>query len=447
MQINVECALSLPVHVIMPFWDKHNKLTMTRILYTTLLYLALPFILLRLLWRSLRAPAYRHRIRERFGLVTPTSIDIWLHAVSVGEVIAATPLVKQLQRQFPKSTIAITCMTPTGSRQIVANFGDTVVHHYLPYDYPFAIKRLLRRWSPKLLIIMETEMWPNLLYHTARRRTPILLANARLSPKSYAGYRWIRWLTKPMLSHITLLAAQAKADAMRYHRLGLATDKIVVTGNIKFDLIIPTGLTDQANQLRHTWGSTRPVWIAASTHKGEDELILAAFADIKRQIPDMLLIIVPRHPERFTDVTQLCQKSQWQVTKRSQMQQVNPTTDILIGDTMGEMLLFYAASDVALVGGSLIPHGGHNLLEPAALKLPIISGSHTFNFTAIHRLLAQMDAITIVHTAQELAEHVVLLVQDTVTSHTMGARAQQVVRANQGALAQHINLIHHLMTS
>jgi 3-deoxy-D-manno-octulosonic-acid transferase len=420
---------------------------MTRILYTTLLYLALPFILLRLLWRSLRAPAYRHRVRERFGLVPPTSIDIWLHAVSVGEVIAAVPLVKQLQRQLPESTIAITCMTPTGSRQIKANFGDTVVHYYLPYDYPFAVKRLLRRWSPGLLIIMETELWPNLLYHTARQHIPILLANARLSPKSYAGYRWIRWLTRPMLSHITLLAAQAKADATRYHRLGLAADKIVVTGNIKFDLVIPPDLTEQANQLRHTWGSSRPVWIAASTHKGEDEIILSAFADIKRQIPDMLLIIVPRHPERFADVIQLCQKSPWQVAKRSQMQQVNSTTDILVGDTMGEMLLFYAASDIALVGGSLIPHGGHNLLEPAALKLPIISGPHTFNFTAIHRLLAQRDALLIVHTAQELAEHVIVLIQNTAAGHAMGARAQQVVRANQGSLAQHINLIHHLLKS
>ncbi|NKB46240.1 MAG: 3-deoxy-D-manno-octulosonic acid transferase [Legionellales bacterium] len=422
---------------------------MIRILYTFLLYCLLPVILLRLWWRSRHVPTYGQRIKERFGFIPiPTHpIDIWLHAVSVGEVIAALPLIKQLQQQDPTLTIAMTCMTPTGSQQIIERLGSSVVHHYLPYDYPMAIKRLLRRWSPKLLIIMETEMWPNLFHYTAKNQIPILLANARLSPKSYRGYRWIRYLTRPMLEKLSLLAAQAQADADYYRQLGAPSQKIVVAGNIKFDLTIPTDLTIRAKQLRCVWGETRSVWIAASTHTGEEEKILTAFTQLKSYIPDLLLILVPRHPERFHEVTQLCQTHPWQVANRSQMKTLTPTTDIMVGDTMGELMLLYAASDVAFVGGSLIAHGGHNLLEPAALKLPVITGPHTFNFTAIHQLLTQANALSVVTTPEQLIENVRQLITDENQRQTLGTRAWQVVRANQGALAQHIQFIQHLLHS
>ncbi len=373
---------------------------------------------------------------------------LWVHAVSVGETQAALPLIKALQQHYPHMTLVVTTMTPTGSARVRAALGDTVFHVYAPYDLPGAVQRFLQRTHPRVAIIMETELWPNLIHGCQQRGIPVIVANARLSVRSAAGYQRVARLTRDTFQQITVIAAQAQADAQRFIALGADPARVAVTGNIKFDITPTPDVREHAAALRRSWGAQRPVWIAASTHASaagsEDEQVLAAFATLRLTLPDALLVLVPRHPERFAKVAALCREQGYNVTRRSEQKAGNAdlsSTDIYIGDSMGELMIFYAASDVAFVGGSLIPHGGHNLLEPAALGIPVLTGPHTFNFAEISRLLLDAGAARQVNNPAELAEAVIACLQNDTLRRTTGEQGQRLVEHNRGALAKLLVII------
>jgi 3-deoxy-D-manno-octulosonic-acid transferase len=414
---------------------------MNRTLYTLLFHLGLPLIALRLFLRGRKAPAYRQRIGERFafGLSALQPGGIWVHAVSVGESIAAAPMVRALRARYPQLPITVTCMTPTGSERIQALFaGDALIQHcYLPYDLPWAASRFLNRARPKLAVIMETELWPNHIHQCALRGIPVALANGRLSVRSARGYGRFAKLTAPMLAEMSLLAVQTEAEAERFRSLGARPECVTVTGSIKFDLTIDPALLDRAAALRSDWQAVdRPVWIAASTHAGEDEIILAAHQQLLTRHPDALLILVPRHPERFNGVFELCGKVGLNTVRRSTAAPVNDTTQVLLGDTMGELLFLYALADIAFVGGSLVANGGHNLLEPAALGKPVLAGPHLFNFLEIAAQLREAGALREAADAQQLADTVGELWQKPEEAEQMRTAAAAVMQRNQGALGR-----------
>ncbi|WNF46329.1 lipid IV(A) 3-deoxy-D-manno-octulosonic acid transferase [Pseudomonas sp. SG20056] len=417
---------------------------MNRSLYTLLFHLGLPLVAGRLAWRAWQAPAYAKRVGERFALGLPPLKPggIWLHAVSVGESIAAAPLVRELLARYPQLAITITCMTPTGSERIQAMFGGSeyagrVQHCYLPYDLPWAAARFLDRVQPKLAVIMETELWPNHIHQCAKRGIPVALANGRLSERSARGYARFANLTAPMLAELNLLAVQTALEAERFRSLGAQPECIEVTGSIKFDLTIDPALLTRATALREQWQAThRSVWIAASTHAGEDEIVLAAHREMLTHNPDALLILVPRHPERFNTVLELCQRQGFSTRRRSTGEAVQAADQVLLGDTMGELLFLYALADIAFVGGSLVANGGHNLLEPAALGKPVLSGPHLFNFLEIAAQLRAAGALSEVVDADGLAQRVAQLWREPEAAQAMRNAGLAVMQANQGALAR-----------
>jgi len=417
---------------------------MNRSLYTLLLHLGLPLLAGRLAWRAWRAPAYAKRIGERFacGLPPLKPGGIWLHAVSVGESIAAAPLVRELLARYPDLPITISCMTPTGSERIQALFGGAeyagrVQHCYLPYDLPWAAARFLDRLQPRLAVIMETELWPNHIHQCGKRGIPVALANARLSERSARGYARFAKLTAPMLAELDLIAAQTAVEAERFRSLGARPECVEVTGSIKFDLQIDPELLSRAAAQREQWqAQARPIWIAASTHAGEDEIVLAAHRELLKQWPEALLILVPRHPERFGSVFELCQRQGFSTRRRSSGEAVAAADQVLLGDTMGELLFLYALADTAFVGGSLVANGGHNLLEPAALGKPVLSGPHLFNFLDIAAQLREAGALSEVVDAQGLARRLERLWREPEAARAMGEAGLRVMQANQGALAR-----------
>ena len=412
---------------------------MNRTLYTALFYLGLPLVAIRLWLRARKAPAYAKRIGERFTLGMPTLQPggIWVHAVSVGESIAAAPMIRALLERYPALPITVTCMTPTGSERIQALFANEtrIQHCYLPYDLPCAAARFLDRVQPKLAVIMETELWPNHIHQCAKRGIPVALANGRLSQRSAKGYGRLRKLTAPMLAEMSLLAVQTEAEAQRFRDLGARPETVEVTGSIKFDLTIDPQLLQRAADLRSQWqAQDRPVWIAASTHEGEDEVVLDAHRRLLANHPDALLILVPRHPERFNSVFDLCQREGFATVRRSTGANVDAQTSVLLGDTMGELLFLYALADSAFVGGSLVPNGGHNLLEPAALAKPVLSGPHLFNFLDIAAQLREAGALAEVDDAEGLAVEVQRLFELPRDAQRMAEAGLAVMRRNQGAL-------------
>ncbi|WP_207849134.1 MULTISPECIES: lipid IV(A) 3-deoxy-D-manno-octulosonic acid transferase [unclassified Pseudomonas] len=412
---------------------------MNRTLYTALFYLGLPLVAIRLWLRSRKAPAYAKRIGERFSYAMPSLQPggIWVHAVSVGESIAAAPMIRALLQRYPQLPITVTCMTPTGSERIQALFaGEPRIQHcYLPYDLPCAAARFLDRAQPKLAVIMETELWPNHIHQCAKRGIPVALANGRLSERSARGYGRLRKLTTPMLAEMSLFAVQTEAEARRFRDLGARAETVEVTGSIKFDLTIDPQLLQRANELRGQWQALeRPVWIAASTHEGEDEVVLDAHRRLLANYPNALLILVPRHPERFNAVFELCQREGFATVRRSTGANVEANTSVLLGDTMGELLFLYALADSAFVGGSLVPNGGHNLLEPAALAKPVLSGPHLFNFLDIAAQLREAGALAEVDDAEGLAVEVQRLFELPRDAQRMAEAGLAVMRRNQGAL-------------
>ena len=417
-----------------------------RALYTFTMYLVTPVIIYRLAARGLRLRGYFSRWLERFGYFTPPAGDgaIWVHAVSVGEVNAASPLVDALRQRFADRPMVVTTVTPTGSDRVRQLWGDGVFHVYLPYDLPAAVGRFLNRVRPAIAVIMETEIWPNLYFECDRRGVPIILANARLSEKSLRGYGPARPLASQAVQRVRMVAAQSQADAERFRSLGAQAANLEVVGNLKFDLRLPETIVEEARERRVHWGAQRPVWIAASTHEGEEWPVVEAHARILRRFPDALLLIAPRHPERFKPFSQLCRGHGFSTASRSEHQLPGVGIQCFVIDTLGELVPFLACADVAFVAGSLDPIGGHNVLEPAALGVPVLVGPHTFNFAEVTDLMLERGAALRIQDPDSLAAAVQQLFADSARRQRMGETARDAVAKARGAVQrtlQHIEAI------
>jgi 3-deoxy-D-manno-octulosonic-acid transferase len=415
-----------------------------RRLYTLLVCLAAPIAFVILLWRGVRDRGYWQGLGERFGFggaLPGDSHSIWVHAVSLGEVSAAAPLVRGLQRRHPATPLVLTCATPTGRARAMALFAGDVDIRYLPYDLPGAMRRFLRRVRPQRLVIMETELWPNLFHECARQGVPIVLASARLSEKSVARYRRCGSLFRDLFAHEVLIGAQSATDAARFAAIGADPLRIHVVGNVKFDIGIDAQAAIEGRNLRSRLFATRPVWIAGSTHEGEEEQVLAAHEELRRQLPEALLVLAPRHPNRFDAVAGLLIRRGDAYMRRSADCPAASGQGIFLLDTIGELLKFYAAADVAFVGGSLVPIGGHNLLEPAALGLPVLTGPADGNARQIAVMLTDRGAVRRVADAHELAVALNQLLADPALRSRMGALGREAVAANRGSVARVLELI------
>lgn len=414
---------------------------MVRLLYSLLFYCLTPLILLKLWRRGRQSPAYRRRWGERFGFV-PRCIGerpIWIHAVSFGETMAIIPLVEKLLAENPQIPVFITSMTPTGSECVTTHFGDRVGHAYCPYDLPGALSRFHRRIQPRSCVIVETELWPNLIHSCAKRHVPVLVTNARLSARSAAGYQRFKWLTKPMLQEISAIAVQNQADSARFMALGVADKALQVTGSIKFDIAVPEHM-DEAERLRAAWGADRPVIIGASTHEDEEAQLLEVFANLQSRYHNLLLILVPRHPERFTTIYDQSVKAGFRTCRRS-VSAPSADCEVYLGDTMGELMMLYSAADIVFVGGSLIERGGHNPLEPAVLAKPVLMGPHVYNFQHIVATMEQALALQVVIDAQGLQQVLAELLDHPEHARAMGVRGRNYIDANRGALDQQLALL------
>lgn len=406
---------------------------MLQFIYSQLIRLILPFILLRLWWNGRRAPDLRRNWHQRLGLVPAMrGAVVWVHAVSVGETIAAAPMIRRLLARNPGITILMTAMTDTGLAQAQKMFGDQVHYAYAPYDTPGAIRRFMDRVNPRILVIMETEIWPNMIRQCRARRVPVFLINARLSERSARGYERVRGLAAPIMRSISWVAAQAEKDAERFRRIGVAPAKVAVTGSVKFDVDIPEDVRAAAAELRQKLAG-RPVWIAGSTHGSENDDLLAAHGRVLTDHPNALLILVPRHPDRFEPVAERAVKEGLTLARRSRGEDPG-RAQVYLGDTMGELMMLYGASDLAFVGGSLIKRGGHNPLEPAGWGIPVFSGPHIFNFETIYQRLLDDRGVKLVADADDLAAHVSSLFSDDKERQAIGQRALAVVNKNRGAL-------------
>ena len=418
-----------------------------RFFYTIIFYLLLPFILLRLWIKNRHNPAGLQFWYERLGIglrLAPSG-GIWLHAVSVGESLTAIPLIKALQLRYPAIPIVVTNETINGAERIRVGLGNSVTRLYFPYDLPLILKKFFNKLRPRLLILLETELWPNLLATCHLYQVPVILINGRLSERSARAYRRILPVTQRMLKSINLLAAQFQADADRFMALGLPKDRIHVTGNLKFDLKLPPQLSTEAKKLRAHWGKDRLVWIAASTHPGEEELIAEAFSQVQTCLANGLLVSASSHVARAAQLEYLYRSQGLEVIKRSQQKPCTSTTDVFIGDTMGELLSFYAAADLAFVGGSLVEKGGQNPLEPAAVGLAILTGPYTFNFESITEQLKQRGIEIQVNNAQELAKQVVFLLSNPAKRQQMGMDAKKFVQENKGVVLKQMQLIENFI--
>jgi len=429
------------------YWLSSPGVRPLRLLYTLLMYLATPVIVLRLLTRGMRHGSYHQRWPERFGVFPAPGLSgsLWVHAVSVGEVNAAVPLIKALKQAYPQAPLVVTTVTPTGSERVRQLFGDSVFHVYLPYDLPFAVRRFLQRVRPRLAIIVETEIWPNLYFACHRRGIPLMIVNARLSERSLRGYRPARGLVRAALRCVSLVSAQSRTDAARYRMLGAPTERIVVSGNLKFDMPVPDHARSKGEALRAQWGPLRPVWMAASTHEGEELAVLEAHLEVLQRLPDALLLLAPRHPDRFRVVEHLVRNLGFSVGTRSGDGIAAPGHQVFVIDAMGELMPFFAASDLAFVGGSLVPIGGHNVLEPAALSRPVLVGPHTFNFDDITQTMVSQGGAMRVASGELLGAAVLHLLRDRAALGQMGERAHAVFDSEQGAVGRVMTLIDHAL--
>ena len=415
-------------------------------LYSLVIRLALPLSLYYLIWRGLRQREYLDRWSERFALYRGPGLQrcLWVHAVSVGEVNVAAPLVAALRARAPETPVLVTTTTPTGSASVRALWGKDVHHVYLPYDLPGAVRNFLDHFQPRLAVVMETEIWPNLFAELRARAVPVLIANARLSERSLRGYRPIAALVRAALSNVDVVAAQSNADADRYRRLGAPAKRIHLTGNIKYDLPVPAGLATQAAGWRRGWGE-RPVWIAASTHPEEEAAMLAAHRAVLQAHPRALLLWAPRHPERFGPVAADAERAGFKVATRRRDRLPAADTQVFVVDTLGELMAFFAAADQAFVGGSLQEIGGHNVLEPAALGVPALVGPHTFNFQEITDLLVAAGAVLRVRDAESLAQALATGFSDPARAAARGAAGRLRIAGERGALARTMDLVEPLL--
>ena len=411
---------------------------MTLTVYKFLLYLLLPFTALKLLWRARKQAEYLQHWRERYGFycIPINKPVIWLHCVSVGETRAATPLVKALLKKYPNYQILLTHTTPTGRATSEQLFGDNVQRVYLPYDVPFAVHGFLKHFKPVIGVLMETELWFNLIAACKQHNIPLLLVNARLSERSARGYAKLGKLARQGLQDLAEIAAQTQADAERFEQLG--AKQVSVAGNLKFEVIPPVYAVMQGQQLRTLFGNNRPIFLAASTREGEEAIILNAVVEI----PNLLTVIVPRHPQRFSEVEALLQARGIQYQKRSSLQQVvNNQTQVILGNTMGELFTYYASADICLVGGSLLPYGGQNLIEAMRMGKPVLIGEHTYNFKEVSVLALAQEAALLVKDAAEIRQAIENLLENPEKQAEMGAAGLAICMASLGATDKTLSLI------
>ncbi len=429
---------------------------MPRALYCIALYLLAPILGVQLLLRVSRDKKYLDRLSQRFGYglnisaFTPNREGqprIWIHAVSVGEVNAAIPLVNRIHEKFPDCLIVMTTMTPTGAKQASDYLSNKISHCYLPYDFPGSVRRFVSLIQPVIAVFMETEIWPNYLACCSSRQIPIIFANTRLSEKSYRGYCNFKPLISKSLSYVDEFAIQSQMDAGRLRKLGARKESIHITGNIKFDITISDEMKQTALLLRHRLGSQRPVWIAGSTHPLEEQKILDACREINQKCENALLILVPRHPERSSQILRQCKENGYKTLLYSNLQgSISKEIDIMVGDTMGELPMLIATSDVAFIGGSLVPVGGHNVLEASAVGVPVVFGPHMFNFQKISDQILAQGAGLQVENAGELAETICKLLNDPTSRKNYGDEGQRFVKENQGAVERVLTLIEKHLT-
>lgn len=415
----------------------------SRSVYTALFYVLTPLVVLRLFWRSWKAPDYRQRVLERFAVYSGAfaSDVIWVHAVSVGEVEAVVPLVNQLQSRYPQQRLLLTTTTPTGSARVKAIWGDAVVHVYFPYDLPLVIGRFLRIFRPRMLLVMEKEIWPN-LYHACRaNEVPIVILNARLSAQSARAYLKIPGLIQPALACVKRIACQTEEDKLRFVQIGATETQMAVTGNLKFDVLINPELKQVAKSLRAQFFPGRFVFIVGSTHDNEESLFFDIYADLKQQISELLLIVVPRHPERFAKVFAEAEKRGLSVCTRSSQVVCEEQTDVLLVDRMGELKLFFGAADLSFVGGSLIPVGGHNILEPMIMQTPVIFGPYMFNFKQIVQDVLAADCGIQCPTMESVLQTVVSLYQQPARRLELTEAATAFLQRNQGATERTLTVV------
>jgi len=420
-----------------------------RLIYTLLFYLLTPIILLRLFWRGFKAPEYRKRWKERLAIYQekfPNDV-IWIHAVSVGEAEAVFPLVKKLLQQYPSNKFLITTTTPTGSARVTDVLADAVSHVYLPYDLPCVVNRFITVFKPKIAIVMEKEIWPNLYARCKKNNIPLLIINARLSANSAKGYKKIPALVKPALSAVSQIATQTEEDRLRFIEIGAKENATKVSGNIKFDLTLDNNISKRANELKTQLFTERFVWLIASTHDKEEEIFFNIYPQLKKQIPELLLMIVPRHPERFNQVKQIARKMQLKTCMRSENQQCLPETDVYIADTMGELKLLYGVADICFVGGSMVPVGGHNILEPAAMGVPIMFGPYMVNFKDIAKNVLDLKAAIQCENKEVLIEKALHLYRNKEYRAEIVDRAKQFVKSNQGATEVTAQMISSLIAN
>jgi 3-deoxy-D-manno-octulosonic-acid transferase len=418
-----------------------------RRIYSFILYLLMPLIILRLYWKSRRLPVYRQRIGERFARYRQSvaPVDVWLHAVSLGEVVASAPLIQHLLRRGWR--VMVTTMTPTGSAQVIKQFGSQVSHQYIPYDLPCVVKRFYKKLSPRLGIIMETELWPNLIVEAKRADVPLLLVNGRISDKAYPQYYRLRVFFKPILNQLTKIMTQSSLDAERFRQLGASAHRVETVGNIKFDLPFEVLEPTQAAVFKtfaDRW-EQRFVVIVASTHDDEEAQILSQLRHLQQSIPNVLILIAPRHPERFQLVYRLCLQQGFKTGLRSDVVSIDGAVDVIVLDSLGELSRLYVLGDLAFVGGSLVPIGGHNVLEPIAANVPVLCGPFMHNAQSVCETLLAAEALIQVQSAAELIEQIIQLQADPVRRTRQIQHATDVLKANQGTLLRYVNEVEHLL--
>lgn len=402
----------------------------------------LPGVLLRQWWRGRRVPGYRRHWRERFGFVeTSAAGTLWIHAVSVGEVRAAEPLVAAVRRRWPERPLLLTTTTPTGRATAGELFGNAVRCAYLPYDLPGAVQRFLARVSPALAVVMETEIWPNLYHGLRTRKVPLLLVNARLSEASLRRYRWLAGLTKSTLDCVERIAAQTEQDRERFLQLGVQRQRIVVTGNLKFDATLPEDFGERVAAAREKLAPARPCWVAGSTHGGEETRVLEAHRRVLERVPAALLLLVPRHPERAGEVASLCAGAGFGCRLYSSLRCLDAGDQVVIVDTLGDLATLYGLCPVAFVGGSLVGHGGHNPLEALLAGASVVTGPRVENFRQVYDGLLECGAVQQIETDAELAQTVIDWLGDEARRCDAVAAGRRVIDAQRGALEATMELV------
>ena len=418
-----------------------------RFFYSLLITLLIPFVLLYFAFRGLRDRAYLNRLGERFGFL-PKNVKaggILVHAASVGEFNAASPLIRALLKTYPGRSITVTSLTPTGSERVQSELGDKISHCYIPLDLPGAVSRFLSRLQPQLIIVMETEIWPNLYLQAQRLNIPLMMANARLSQRSVSRFQRMPGFVKDVLQAVDWIGAQSTDDQNRLTGCGADPQAVELTGNLKFDLATPASLNEQSAALRSRWNSSRPVLVAGSTHEADESVVIPAFVDLLKNLPNALLILVPRYPERFARATQLANAAGLRTELHSQGEACSEQAQCFVIDTIGELMTYYACGDVAFVGGSFGDQGGHNALEPAALGKPVLLGPNMENAREIASQLLQRDAARRITNQQDFQQTAEQILTDGVLRDSMGQAGRDLVEQNKGALDLTLKAVEKLL--